>query len=448
MQIKKKLLLIFFIALIVRLISLTQSLWLDEATTARVVQQFNFLDIVTKFSPQDFHPPLYYLFLKVWTSSFGFSEIALRMPSVLFSLLAGYLVYLLGRRIKNEKVGVWAALFFLFNPLIIYYSQEARMYMMTTFFLSGSLYCLLACLRVNELKKQNYKFILFFTLFAVASFYTFYGAIFLIIPMFLYLFYKRKYAFFLIFLIFFLLSLLIIGPLLYHQLIHARESLGIVANWKNVLGTVNFKNLLLIPLKFSIGRINFNPKWAYWAISGVWTVFIWLFVLKGGRKNRLFLFLAISPLIIAVLFSFFSPLLQYFRFLYLIPLVSLLLGQELHLKGVRVVVLAGFLLFSLFYLLFPQFHREDWKNLSMDLPSRLPLFMVYSSSDPIQYYRSNMNIHDFSELTKQKILREIVVVPYTADIHGVNYQENLAAGGFKKVEEKSFRGIVYEKWSK
>jgi len=59
-----------------------------------------------------------------------------------------------------------------------------------------------------------------------------------------------------------------------------------------------------------------------------------------------------------------------------------------------------------------------------------------------------MNIHDFSELTKQKILREIVVVPYTADIHGVNYQENLAAGGFKKVEEKSFRGIVYEKWSK
>ncbi|PJA55943.1 hypothetical protein CO165_00980, partial [Candidatus Roizmanbacteria bacterium CG_4_9_14_3_um_filter_33_18] len=73
---------------------------------------FNLTQIISKFSPTDFHPPLYYLFMKLWTNLFGYSEIALRMPSILFSLMTGYVVYLIG--------GVWAMAFFLFNPLIVY----------------------------------------------------------------------------------------------------------------------------------------------------------------------------------------------------------------------------------------------------------------------------------------------------------------------------------------
>ena len=106
---KKILFLIFFLAFLVRLISLDQSLWLDEATTARVVHKYNFFEIVTKFSPNDFHPPLYYLIMKVWTNMFGYSEIALRMPSILFSLLTGYLVYLLGNKITNNDSGPHSA---------------------------------------------------------------------------------------------------------------------------------------------------------------------------------------------------------------------------------------------------------------------------------------------------------------------------------------------------
>ncbi|MBI4226109.1 glycosyltransferase family 39 protein, partial [Candidatus Roizmanbacteria bacterium] len=148
---------IFFASFLIRLISLSQSLWLDEATTARVIQQYNFLEIITKFSPTDFHPPLYYLFMKVWTNVFGYSEIVLRFPSVIFSLLTGYVVYIIGKlvinddsgrprdklgvaRMTKEQTGFWAAVFFLFNPLIVYYSQEARMYMMVTFLLTVTLY--------------------------------------------------------------------------------------------------------------------------------------------------------------------------------------------------------------------------------------------------------------------------------------------------------------------
>src|SRR3989339_530665 len=89
----KKIFFIFFFAFVIRLIALNQSLWLDEAVTANVVKNFNFLQIINKFSPTDFHPPLYYLMMKLWTNLFGYSEVALRFPSIIFSLLTGLFTY-------------------------------------------------------------------------------------------------------------------------------------------------------------------------------------------------------------------------------------------------------------------------------------------------------------------------------------------------------------------
>ncbi|HEX9679768.1 MAG TPA: hypothetical protein VGA08_04075, partial [Candidatus Saccharimonadales bacterium] len=36
----------------------------------------------------DIHPPLYYVFLNGWTKLFGLTELAGRIPSVIFSLLS------------------------------------------------------------------------------------------------------------------------------------------------------------------------------------------------------------------------------------------------------------------------------------------------------------------------------------------------------------------------
>src|SRR3989344_9240339 len=124
----KKLIIILFLAFLVRLIALNQSLWLDEAVTANIVSNFSYSEILNKFSPFDFHPPLFYFVEKQWTNIFGYSEIALRFPSIIFSLLTGWIIYLIGRRLEGWKVGrlegknigLWAAALFLFNPLIIY----------------------------------------------------------------------------------------------------------------------------------------------------------------------------------------------------------------------------------------------------------------------------------------------------------------------------------------
>lgn len=465
---KYKLLLIIVIAFLIRLIALNQSLWLDEATTAEVVKRYDYLGIITDFSVRDFHPPFYYLFMKFWTDIFGHGEIALRMPSVIFSLLTGWLVYLVGKRfygdsgsgsgktggnagMTKERVGLFSAALFLFNPLIVYYSQEARMYMMATMFLTGALY---------YFSKKN---ILLFSLFCAFAFFTFYGSVFLVAAFLFYFLYKKQYKNLFICLLVIFVYFLIISPLLYQQVINAKISLANVANWSVVLGKANLKNLLLIPVKFSIGRIDFYPKWAYYTTAGIWTLLIFSVLFKNLKlviinsikiKNFKFeiilFYLFVLPLFFGFMISFFTPLLQYFRFLYLIPILAILLSLS---QGRVFILTAGFLAFSLVYLLMPQFHREDWKSLVKNLPESKPVYMITSSSDPLRYYSKKINIKDLADLNEMSteavdMAENMIVIPYTADIHGIDYKKQLEKKSYKLIDKKNFRGLELEYWTR
>jgi len=453
----KKIIFIFLIAFLIRLIALNQSFWQDEATTAKVVQQYSYSEIITKFSPQDFHPPLYYLFMKFWTNFFGYSEIALRMPSVLFSLATGYIVYLIA--------GIWGAIFFLYNPLIVYYSQEARMYMMATFFLTVGIYYFLKSQKL-EVKSQKYlptgqagnsklKSLFLMNLFCTVAFFSFYGSAFLIVTAILYSLIKKDYKVFILNTLYFILVVLIISPLLYQQLINAKTSFPNVANWNLVLGKANLKNLLLIPIKFSIGRIGFYPKWLYYLIAGGWTAFIISQILNlksqiyiSNRKSiNLFLFLFIFPLILGFVVSFWTPLLQYFRFLYLIPIMCILLAKNKN-TMFQYVLVAGFVTFSLVYLLFSQFHREDWKSLVKSLPDDKPVYMILASSDPLKYYNHNLTIKELKNSRINELENEIIVIPFTAGVYGFDYKTVLKKKNFSLTSKKSFRELELENWKR
>ena len=369
--------------------------------------------------------------MKLWTNLFGYSEIALRMPSILFSLLTGYVVYLIG--------GIWSAAFFLFNPLIVYYSQEARMYMMVTFFLTASLYYFL--------KSKN---LILFNLFLILSFYTFYGSIFLIATILLYLLFKKRYKVFLVSCFLFLVSFVLISSLLYQQFLHSRIALSNVTHWSLVLGKANIKNLLLIPIKFSIGRISFYPKWLYWGIAGIWTGFV-LFTIKTVFIKTVF-YLLIFPLVLGFLVSFFIPMLQYFRFIYLIPIITILLSLNKNTSMYQYIVIIGFVVFSSAYLLLPQFHREDWKSLVKNLPKNRPVYMIKASSDPVKYYQNDLKVKELTLLRPMsyggqgKLEKEIIVIPYTADIYGLDYKKGLTKSGYQQKEVKNFRELSFEIW--
>lgn len=452
MKPKYLLFVIFITATLFRFVGLNQSLWLDEATTAKVISQFSYGDIITRFSPADFHPPLFYLLEKLWMSLFvtswvANSEMVLRMPSVLFSLLTGYVVYLIGKKIKDEKTGLIASLLFLFNPLIMYYSQEARMYMMATFFIVSAYYFFL-CLEGYKFGKLQKKNIILCNLCIALSFFTFYGSIFFISALYIYLLLKRNYRLFWLLHPGFLVSLLILAPLLYQQYLHSQTALQYVVNWRLVLGQANLKNLFLVPLKFAVGRISFYPKLVYYSLSGLWTLVVGFFFVRGFIRRKHLLFFFFFPLFLGILFSFFSPLLQYFRFLYLVPLMCLVLAVGIYdRKTVSVALVTGFILWSVAYLFLSQFHREDWKSLAADLPRRASVYMIPSSSDPLRYYRPDIVVLDIRspELMSTPGVDRLVL-PYTADIYGINLHAYLENKSLKLKETKTYRELTLEVW--
>jgi uncharacterized membrane protein len=414
----KKILLLLLLALGLRLVSLNQSLWLDEAISANVAKNYSYTDIVTKFSPSDFHPPLFYLTLKAWTSVFGFSEVSLRMPSVIFSLITVFLVF--------KFFGIWPSILLAFNPLYLYYSQEARMYSLVT---------LLVFCAFLAFKKR--KLWLYF-LFTFLSLCTFYGSVFFFAAISLYWLFQKKYKNFFLYSLAPFLTLLFLSPLLWQQYQTSRLLLASVKNWASVLGPVTLKNLLLILVKFSLGRISFYPKWAYYLIAFLVTLPLWFLVLiKSFRKNSIAFIFWIS-LLVGMIFSLFTPMFEYFRFLFLIPFFCLILEKNYFYTFI-------FLIFSLLYLLNPAFHREDWKDMAPTLPP--DIYMIISGADPLHYYRPSLKVHDLTQ--EIPTAKEITVVPYIAEIHGVDYVSRLKSLGYHQLQIVSYTGpLTKEIWQK
>lgn len=457
--------LILISAFLLRLVALNQSLWLDEGITARVVREFGLSGILTRFSPNDFHPPLYYLIMHLWSRIFGNSEIMLRFPSVIFAMVAGIFTFKLANSLtRNFQTANWAMAFFLFNPLVIYYSQEARMYMMATMFVTGGMYYLSRIMhRASESPKVQTLDGLAAGLFLSLALATFYGSVLIIIPLLGYLIYKRMYRVLSVVCCLLFVTGLILFPLLYQQLLNAHGSLSVVVNWKSVLGTASLKNLVLIFVKFTSGRISFEPKILYYVIAGIWSLVIWSLVIRGGLKNKTFFLLIICTLSLGIVFSFITPLLQYFRFLFLIPLMAILIAFGTEKTIVKTFVLAGFIFWSLAYLLFPQFHREDWKSLSDLIPWGQPVYAIPASMDALTYYRPDLktkildirSINHVSRITRQvskdpqSVIRDsLTIIPYTSEIYGFDYHKVLSTIGYAQRNVQSVRSLTVETWSK
>ena len=423
---RKKIWLVLGSALALRLISLNQSLWLDEAITARVVRQYGLGEIVKMFSVVDFHPPLYYWILKLWTGVFGLGEISLRMPSVVFGVITVWLVYQLGKEIKNEKTGLGAGILTAVNPLLIYYSQEARMYSLAVMWLTAAV---LYFFKIE--KKESRSNIVLFNLFGFLALVSFYGSIFLIVTMLAWWLVKKKWQLLTKTGWGLAIAMGAMGPLLIKQWQNSQLLLGEVTGWKNVLGKSSLKNLILIPVKFGSGRISFYPKKIYYLMAGTWTTGI----LLNLKKNIKLGFLLLMPLILAGIVSFKVPMMQYFRFLYLVPIMCLVIKP-------KKVLVVGFLFWSLAYLLIPQFHRENWKGLAESLGEEV--WMVTTVSDPVTYYRPEMVVRDLKQ--EEPEAETIEVIPYAVEIHGLDYKKKLAELGYERREEKTFREVVVEKW--
>ncbi|KKT65975.1 MAG: hypothetical protein UW60_C0031G0006 [Candidatus Woesebacteria bacterium GW2011_GWA2_44_33] len=348
------------LALVLRIINLNQSLWLDEAISALAVKDYSFWGLISSFSLGDTHPPFYYLLLKAWVYPFGYTEVFLRLLSVVIGVATVYVVYKIGKEIKGEALGVISSLFFATSPLHIYYSQEVRMYALTTFLVSLAFYFFL---------KQKWSYFSLAVLFIGLTDYLpllILPALFLIL-----LFRKDKKALvkFLVSLVplsaFFLLWL----PILKTQSSQTASYLLSFPGWARVLGGTNLKELLLIWAKFIVGRISFSPSRVYFGIVVFSSVpFIAGFVrswLQKGNHKFLFFWLLV-PIFLSFLGSLFVPGFSYFRLMFVLPAFCLLVSFGLlSIKYSKFFIYAVLILNVFFwgnYAFRDEFWREDWRN--------------------------------------------------------------------------------------
>ena len=75
-------------------------------------------------------PPLYYALAWLWAQPFGLGEVGLRSLSALVGTLMIPAAFLLGRELASTRTGLIGAALVALNPILVWYSQEARSYIL------------------------------------------------------------------------------------------------------------------------------------------------------------------------------------------------------------------------------------------------------------------------------------------------------------------------------
>ncbi|HEV7804971.1 MAG TPA: glycosyltransferase family 39 protein [Solirubrobacteraceae bacterium] len=104
-----------------------QSLWFDEAVTARLLRM-DLGGLLHAIPDSESTPPLYYLLAWVWTHACGTGEAGMRSLSALLGTLTIPIAWALGRRLGGDRAALAAAALLACNPLLVWFSQEARSY--------------------------------------------------------------------------------------------------------------------------------------------------------------------------------------------------------------------------------------------------------------------------------------------------------------------------------
>lgn len=429
---------LIFGAAIIRFISLNQSLWLDEATTA-LVSKMPLGDIFTKFLPGDFHPPFYYILMKGWVSIFGSSEIFLRIPSVIFGLGLVYFIYLITKKLFGKKASFISSLLAATSGLLIYYSQEARMYMLAALLVALAFYYFIE-------KKW-----VIFSIVLVLIGLTDYVALF-VLPVFLIFsgkdFKKVIKSLIPLVIVFALWSFIFVKQLL--------GGFGVEKSaWWGILGTLSWKNLGLIPVKFILGRISFDNRLIYGIISA-FSILSYLFVILRrplkDHSEKLVLGWLIFPIIIGILVSIKVPVLTYFRFLFCLPPLFILAAKGIsELNGKKSwfvfgVFLVANIFFSGKYLLQNKFHREDWREASLIIGDTKVIYPTSSQKEALTYYGKEKNIVYYKDFKGEE--KEIWLSRYVWNIFDSTDQARLKIEnlGYNKVWEINYNGVEYWKY--
>lgn len=391
---------VLILALLLRLPLLDGSFWLDEAAQA--------IESSRPWSQQlsiaeDFQPPLLHLLLHVVVFQTGLptSEWVLRVVGALIpGLITIWLTYALGKKWFNHQVGLLASILLATNSLHIYFSQELRPYSLPAALAIAS-WWVLEQIRTQSGTKWSW-------LFATYGFLTALG-----------LYSSYLYPFLLIGQVVAVVVwwwqrmirqeqllpiasswLLGIGmflpwlPFLKTQLAVGSQLRQALPGWDQVVSFTQLKSLALVVGKFVYGVIDLKPSLLITASLLAMIVLIttsifavrkkaWAHLLQALKRSvrpqssagifTLVIWL-LAPLVSAWIVSFWIPVIQPKRVIYLLPAWCLLIAALSLLPAKRrlsKIMIALVMLLNLNgtwqYWTSPSLQRENWRGLHTEI---------------------------------------------------------------------------------
>jgi 4-amino-4-deoxy-L-arabinose transferase-like glycosyltransferase len=250
-----------------------QSFWLDEALAARELH-LSFGSMLSAIGRGEPNPPLFFLIAWPWAKLFGTSEAGIRSLLVVAGTALIPIAYLCGRELVSRRAGMLAAAFTALSPFMIWYSQEAREYMLLAAFCGASF---LFFARVWHQRSGHS--LVWWSVFSALAVLTHYFAAFLVAPEALVLLYRERSR----------ASVVAVtgvavvqGAMLPHFISHASHPLGWIGAFPL---SVRIKQ---VPVAFALGSLYQSSAVRYGLIgAAILAAVVIVLLVIGARSDEL-----------------------------------------------------------------------------------------------------------------------------------------------------------------
>lgn len=352
---------IIVLSFIIRLVNINQSLWLDEAAQAvessrPLNQQLNIVG--------DFQPPLLHYIVHFFYQ-ISSADWFLRLPSVIAGVITIVFAYKITEHLFNKKIAFTVGLLGATSSYHYYFSQELRQYSLAAMWAAISMWYF-----IKWIGTKSDKISLGYILSTSAGMYSMYVFPFLVLYQLIYVLLvasKKSVSF--------IKQLFIAGlifapwlPMFFKQL---KAGMGLKENfagWATAVSLPWAKSLPLTAIRFVIGMIPVELSiFQITLFSLVFSSII--YIIKPVIKSKTIkpiLFWLIAPILLSFLFSFFIPVLEPKRVMFVLPAFWIILAVGLHQYKLK-NILISLILFAQIFLLgihmtSPSLKRENWKQ--------------------------------------------------------------------------------------
>ena len=231
------------------------------------------------------------------------------------------------------------------------------------------------------------------------------------------------------------------------------QGLGAATNpaWAS-LSSLSLKSILLVPVKFLIGRLPVEANLFYALILLPPLCLSAYLIFKA--KNKLLHSWLFTPLVLGAIISLKVPLFTYFRFLFVLPAFYLLLimgaSKTKHFKLLMGIFIGINLLATGRYLIDTNLHREDWRSAVAYIHAQPAPIVIYSAvRSPFEYYDRRESVQ-LSETSLDQLIGkpEVWYISYAQPIFDPENKvgTTLDQLGFEAGETRHFRGVTVTRY--